>query len=261
MTNGTENSIEGGIVSDMKTLTLGYSPCPNDTFIFHALVRGVVGVDGVRFEERLEDVETLNRLAAAGALDVTKVSYGAIPHLVRDYVLLRGGGALGRGCGPLVVARDSVDAAGLAGKRIAIPGRSTTANLLLRLFAPAAAPGIEMVYSDIMPAVERGQVDAGLIIHESRFTYPRHGLVKVVDLGEWWEAATGLPIPWAASWPAAAWAARRSAPWTTPSAPRWSTPWRGQTTRASTSARMRRRWTTRSRAGTLTCTSTASRPT
>jgi 1,4-dihydroxy-6-naphthoate synthase len=195
MTNGTENSIEGGIVSDMKTLTLGYSPCPNDTFIFHALVRGVVGVDGVRFEERLEDVETLNRLAAAGALDVTKVSYGAIPHLVRDYVLLRGGGALGRGCGPLVVARDSVDAAGLAGKRIAIPGRSTTANLLLRLFAPAAAPGIEMVYSDIMPAVERGQVDAGLIIHESRFTYPRHGLVKVVDLGEWWEAATGLPIP------------------------------------------------------------------
>ena len=179
----------------VRTLTLGYSPCPNDTFIFHALVHDLVRADGLRFEERLEDVETLNRLAADAVLDVTKVSYGAIPHLVRDYVLLRSGGALGRGCGPLVVAREPLDAAELAGKRIAIPGRNTTANLLLRLFAPDAAPGEERVYSDIMPAVERGEVDAGLIIHESRFTYPRHGLVKVVDLGEWWEEATGLPIP------------------------------------------------------------------
>ena len=179
----------------VRTLTLGFSPCPNDTFIFHALVHGIVKADGLAFAERLEDVETLNRLAESAVLDVTKVSYGAIPHLVRDYVLLRSGGALGRGCGPLVVARREMDAASLAGRRIAIPGRSTTANLLLRLFAPGAAPGIEYVYSDIMPAVERGEVDAGLIIHESRFTYPRHGLVKVVDLGEWWEQATGLPIP------------------------------------------------------------------
>jgi 1,4-dihydroxy-6-naphthoate synthase len=178
-----------------RTLTLGYSPCPNDTFIFHALVHGIVGADGLSFRERLEDVETLNRLAADGVLDVTKVSYGAIPHLVRDYVLLRSGGALGRGCGPLVVAREDFGREGLTGRRIAIPGRNTTANLLLRLFAPDAPAGIEMVYSDIMPAVERGEVDAGLIIHESRFTYPQHGLAKVVDLGEWWERTTGLPIP------------------------------------------------------------------
>ena len=183
------------IEQNTRTLSLGYSPCPNDTFIFHALVSGLVGADGLAFAERLEDVETLNRLAGDAALDVTKVSYGAIPHLVRDYVLLRSGGALGRGCGPLVVAREGFDAARLAGARIAIPGRNTTANLLLRLFAPHAAGGVEMVYSDIMPAVARGEVDAGLIIHESRFTYPDHGLEKVVDLGEWWEGATGLPIP------------------------------------------------------------------
>jgi 1,4-dihydroxy-6-naphthoate synthase len=181
--------------STTRTLSLGFSPCPNDTFIFHALVKGVVRAEGVSFQERLEDVETLNRLAAEGALDVSKVSYGAIPHLVRDYVLLRSGGALGRGCGPLVVAREAFGRGDLAGRRIAIPGRNTTANLLLRLYAPDAAPGIEMVYSDIMPAVARGEVDAGLIIHESRFTYPQHGLVKVVDLGEWWESTTGMPIP------------------------------------------------------------------
>jgi len=178
-----------------RTLSLGYSPCPNDTFIFHALVKGIVGAEGLEFRERLEDVETLNRLAAEGALDVTKVSYGAIPQLVRGYVLLRSGGALGRGCGPLVVAREALGQGDLAGRRIAIPGRNTTANLLLRLYAPGAAPGVEMVYSDIMPAVARGEVDAGLIIHESRFTYADHGLVSVVDLGEWWEHTTGLPIP------------------------------------------------------------------
>jgi 1,4-dihydroxy-6-naphthoate synthase len=181
--------------SPVRTLSLGYSPCPNDTFIFHALVKGIVRAPGLEFQERLEDVETLNRLAAQGALDVTKVSYGAIPHLIRDYVLLRSGGALGRGCGPLVVAREAFGPCDLAGRRIAIPGRNTTANLLLQLYAPGAAAGIERVYSEIMPAVERGEVDAGLIIHESRFTYPRHGLVKVVDLGEWWERTTGLPIP------------------------------------------------------------------
>jgi 1,4-dihydroxy-6-naphthoate synthase len=182
-------------MAEPRTLTLGYSPCPNDTFIFDALVHGRVEADGLRFTERLEDVETLNRLAAEAALDVTKISYGAIPQLLRDYVLLRSGGALGRGCGPLVVARRDMSAEELAGARIAIPGRNTTANLLLRLFAPDAAPGVERVYSDIMPAVARGEFDAGLIIHESRFTYPQHGLVRVVDLGEWWEGTTGLPIP------------------------------------------------------------------
>jgi len=179
----------------MLDLTLGYSPCPNDTFIFDALVHGRVAVEGVRFRERLEDVETLNQLAREAELDVTKISYGAIPYLLDDYVLLRSGGALGRGCGPLVVAREPVPMAELRGKRIAIPGRYTTANLLLRLFDPALAEGVETVYSDVMPAVERGDFDAGLIIHESRFTYPEHGLVCLVDLGEWWERETGLPIP------------------------------------------------------------------
>lgn len=178
-----------------RTLSLGFSPCPNDTFIFHGLVHGIVRAEGLDFAPRLEDVETLNRLAAEAVLDVTKISYGAIPHLVRDYALLRSGGALGRGCGPLVVARESIDPSELASRRIAIPGRNTTANLLLRLFTPDAPAGEECVYSDIMPAVARGEVDAGLIIHESRFTYADHGLVKVVDLGEWWEQETGLPIP------------------------------------------------------------------
>lgn len=176
-------------------LTLGFSPCPNDTFIFHALVHGRVELPGVTFEPRLEDVEALNRLAVAGALDVTKVSYGVLPRLLDEYVLLRSGGALGRGCGPLIVARDPMDAEGLRSARIAIPGRMTTANLLLRLFDPDIPPGEEMVYSEIMPAVAEGRVDAGLIIHESRFTYGDHGLSMVADLGAWWESTTGAPIP------------------------------------------------------------------
>lgn len=176
-------------------LSLGFSPCPNDTFIFHALVSGAVTIPGVELVPRLEDVETLNRLALAGELDVTKVSYGAVPYLLERYALLRSGGALGRGCGPLLVARERVDPRSLVDGTIAIPGRMTTANLLLRLFGPHLPEGREMVYSDIMPAVARGEVDAGLIIHESRFTYADHGLVSLVDLGEWWEKETGAPIP------------------------------------------------------------------
>lgn len=179
----------------MLELTLGFSPCPNDTFIFHALVTGLVPLDGIRLAPRLEDVETLNRLALEERLDVTKVSYGALPDLLDRYTLLRSGGALGRGCGPLLVAREPLDREALEHAVIAIPGRMTTANLLLRLFGPEIPEGREMVYSDIMPAVARGDVDAGLIIHESRFTYPEHGLVKIVDLGEWWEQVTGAPIP------------------------------------------------------------------
>ncbi len=176
----------------MQTLFLGFSPCPNDTFIFDALVHGRVDAGGFAFTERLEDVETLNTLAAAGALQVSKVSYGALPGLLCEYVLLRSGGALGRGCGPLLVAREPRE---LRGARIAIPGERTTANLLLRLWNPELPPGIPMVYSEIMPAVARGEMDAGLIIHESRFTYREHGLTPLVDLGEWWESDTGLPIP------------------------------------------------------------------
>jgi 1,4-dihydroxy-6-naphthoate synthase len=177
------------------SLTLGFSPCPNDTFIFHALVHGLVDAGDLAIETHLADVEALNSMAALGRLDVTKVSVGALPYLLGEYVPLRSGGAVGRGCGPLVVAREPLPVEALDGLRIAIPGRMTTANLLLRLLRPDAAPGVELAYDRIMPAVARGEVDAGLIIHESRFTYRDHGLTCIVDLGEWWEGATGAPIP------------------------------------------------------------------
>ncbi len=176
-------------------LTLGYSPCPNDTFIFYALVHGKVSVDGATFNERLEDVETLNELALQGALDLTKISYHALGHLRRDYALLRSGGALGRGCGPLVVARETVSMSGLRGKRIAIPGRLTTANLLLQLHGQGFEDVLVLPFHQIMGAVARGESDAGVIIHESRFTFRKYGLVEVLDLGQWWEQDTGLPIP------------------------------------------------------------------
>ena len=178
------------------TYTLGFSPCPNDTFLFHALVHGRIEMEGVpELEPRLEDVETLNRLALDGRLDITKVSYGVVPHLLNRYVVLRSGGAMGHGCGPLLVAGSAKHREELAGMRIAIPGRHTTAALLLRLYAPEADRPVEMPYDRIMPAVASGEVDAGLIIHESRFTYPEHGLVEVIDLGGWWEEETGAPIP------------------------------------------------------------------
>ncbi|HET7276000.1 MAG TPA: 1,4-dihydroxy-6-naphthoate synthase [Longimicrobiaceae bacterium] len=176
-------------------MSLGFSPCPNDTFIFDALMHAKIDTGGLRFDERLEDVETLNQLALRGVLDVSKVSYGAAPYLLDTYKLLRSGGALGRGCGPLLVARPGTRLEDLQAGAIAIPGKLTTANLLLRLFDPSLPPGIERIYSEIMPAVARGEVAAGLIIHESRFTYPEHGLVRLMDLGEWWETETGLPIP------------------------------------------------------------------
>lgn len=179
----------------MKELSLGFSPCPNDTFMFYPLVHGLVDTGGLGFKERLEDVETLNRLALDGALDVSKVSYHALGHIRDEYALLRSGSALGRGCGPLLVANDELDPAELHGKTIAVPGRYTTALLLLRLFDPRLVNFLVMPFHEIMDAVLRGDVDAGLIIHESRFTYQGYGLHKLVDLGEWWEAETGLPIP------------------------------------------------------------------
>jgi 1,4-dihydroxy-6-naphthoate synthase len=179
----------------VSDLTLGYSPCPNDTFVFFALVRGLIpGAPAVR--EVLEDIETLNRRALAGELDVTKVSFHAFAHLRDRYCLLHAGGALGRGCGPLVVARNRLAPEELAGQRVAIPGELTTAALLLRLFlGRGSRESVVLPFREIMPAVARGEVDAGVIIHESRFTYPRHGLHRVLDLGAWWEESTGRPIP------------------------------------------------------------------
>lgn len=178
-----------------KELTLGFSPCPNDTFMFYPLVHSLVETDGVTYRERLEDVETLNQLALKGKLDVSKVSYHALGHIRDRYALLRSGSALGRGCGPLLVAADKIEPASLRGKTIAVPGQYTTALLLLRLFDPALNNFIAMPFNEIMDAVLSGSVDAGLIIHESRFTYQGFGLHKLRDLGEWWEEETGLPIP------------------------------------------------------------------
>ncbi|MBI4685162.1 MAG: 1,4-dihydroxy-6-naphthoate synthase [Nitrospirae bacterium] len=180
----------------MKTLSLGYSPCPNDTFIFYGLVHAKIDTDNLQFKEILLDVETLNQMAVKGELDITKVSFNAFGNLRDKYCLLRSGGALGRGCGPLVVSLKGYEMKDLKGKKIAIPGRMTTAYLLLQLFDPSFKDNVKiMAFSDIMDAVKKGEVDAGLVIHESRFTYRSYGLKKVIDLGKWWEEETGLPIP------------------------------------------------------------------
>ena len=179
----------------MTKLSLGYSPCPNDTFIFFGLVHGKVCCEGLEFAERLEDVETLNNLALQNRLDLTKISYHAFGHLRDNYVLLRSGGALGRGCGPLVVARQNASMDQLRGRRIAIPGRLTTANLLLQLNSEGYENLLIMPFDQIISAVVQGHADAGVIIHESRFTYQQHGLKKILDLGQWWEEESGCPIP------------------------------------------------------------------
>ncbi|MDA8168287.1 MAG: 1,4-dihydroxy-6-naphthoate synthase [Nitrospiraceae bacterium] len=179
-----------------RVLSLGFSPCPNDTFIFYALVHGRIKKDGLAFREVLEDVETLNRKALRGELDVTKISYHALGHLRENYVALRSGAALGKGCGPLLVARGPLDPGALKGGKIAVPGGLTTAYLLLMLFEPSFRNNtVPMVFSDIMPAVRDGRVDAGLVIHEGRFTYQNYGLHCLMDLGDWWEGRTELPIP------------------------------------------------------------------
>ncbi|HEX7004473.1 MAG TPA: 1,4-dihydroxy-6-naphthoate synthase [Trueperaceae bacterium] len=172
-------------------LTVGYSPCPNDCFIFYALAHGKIDFEPV--DIYLADVEELNQLARRGALEVTKLSYHAFGHLADRYRMLPSGGALGRGVGPLIVTREPL--ADLSGRTVAVPGGLTTANLLLRLSQSDDIEYREMRYDRIMPAVEAGEVDAGLIIHESRFTYHQHGLVKHLDLGEWWEGVTGKLLP------------------------------------------------------------------
>jgi 1,4-dihydroxy-6-naphthoate synthase len=178
-----------------QELTIGYSPCPNDTFIFYGLVHNKVTVPAIAFREQLEDVETLNRMALDGKLDFTKISYHALGHLRDQYALLRSGSALGRGCGPLIVAREGTALSDLKEGPIAIPGTLTTASLLLRLFDPTLRNITVMPFDKIMEAVSTGDARAGLIIHESRFTYPLYNLVKLQDLGEWWEHYSGLPIP------------------------------------------------------------------
>jgi 1,4-dihydroxy-6-naphthoate synthase len=176
-------------------LTLGFSPCPNDTFIFEALVHGRVDTEGLTFDWFLADVEELNRRAMEGTVDVTKMSFHAFAMAASDYLILDSGSALGHNNGPLVVSRRKMYPDELENALIAIPGKYTTANLLFSIFWPGASRKREYIFSDIPEAVMSGEVDAGLIIHETRFTYLSLGLRKVADTGEYWEKMTGMPVP------------------------------------------------------------------
>jgi 1,4-dihydroxy-6-naphthoate synthase len=179
------------------TLTLGFSPCPNDCFIFDALVHRRIDLEGLEFDVRLADVEALNQAAFAGEADVTKLSFHAFAYCADRYALLDAGSALGNNCGPLLISKRPISLAEVAegDLSIAIPGQYTTANFLLGLACPAAWRKTPMLFSDIEGAVLDGRYDLGLIIHENRFTYEAKGLRKVVDLGEFWEHDTGAPIP------------------------------------------------------------------
>ncbi|MCF8056637.1 MAG: 1,4-dihydroxy-6-naphthoate synthase [Desulfocapsa sp.] len=177
-------------------LSIGYSPCPNDTYIFYGLTHKKVMLPGIELAPPfLEDVETLNSWAMEKKLDITKLSFHALGHVLGEYCVLSAGSALGRGCGPLLVARSGFEQTRLGDARVAIPGHLTTANMLFRMYAPASRELVEMRFDEIMGAVASGEVDAGVIIHEGRFTYGEKGLVCIRDLGQWWEESTGHPIP------------------------------------------------------------------
>jgi 1,4-dihydroxy-6-naphthoate synthase len=175
-------------------MKVAFSPCPNDTFVFHAWTHGLI--DGAPAAEvTYADIDVTNTAAEKGEYDVVKVSYAALPWLLDDYALLPSGGALGRGCGPLVLTRGDVST--VDGRVVAVPSERSTAYLLFRLWASGQRPErIDVVpFTSIMPGVRDGKYDAGLVIHEARFTYPSFGLTSLIDLGEWWESDTGLPIP------------------------------------------------------------------
>ncbi len=179
-------------------LSLHYSPCPNDTFIFHALANGLVRVPGAEFDITLADVERLNQAAATHAPDLCKVSVAAAAAVLDEYRILRAGGALGRGVGPVLVCAGGLRLEDLDGRPVAIPGRRTTANLIFGLLCRERGLRpqlVEMVYDEVMPAVESGRCAAAVVIHEGRFTYAEHGLACLLDLGAWWEEERGLPIP------------------------------------------------------------------
>ncbi|MFE2516147.1 1,4-dihydroxy-6-naphthoate synthase [Streptomyces mirabilis] len=183
--------------SPEKTLQIAYSPCPNDTFVFDAWAHGrVPGAPAL--DVTFADIDITNGMAERGEFDVLKVSYAVLPYVLDEYALLPCGGALGRGCGPLVLTRERD--ADLTGRTVAVPSERSTAYLLFRLWAADTVPGgvgeiVVMPFHEIMPAVRDGKVDAGLVIHEARFTYQNYGLHKLADMGEHWERTTGLPIP------------------------------------------------------------------
>ena len=178
-------------------LTLGFSPCPNDTFIFDALVNNKIDTEGLEFEIMLDDVQTLNKWALEKRLDISKISYGVWPLVLRNYNLLNSGGALGKGVGPLLVTKkeSGISLRTINSASIAIPGENTTAHLLFSLAFPEAKNKVFTIFNTIEDAVINGNTDAGVIIHENRFTYQEKGLIQLLDLGEFWETETGLPIP------------------------------------------------------------------
>ena len=185
------------IASPITNLSLGFSPCPNDTFIFDAMLHGRIDTEGLAFTPVITDVEDLNNKAFRAELDITKISFHAYAYAAADYLLLDAGSALGNNCGPLLIAKEILSTEIVASNKltIAIPGKYTTANLLLSLAFPEAKKKTEMIFSSIEEAILSGKTDAGAIIHENRFTYQQKGLKKIIDLGEYWEQETGLPIP------------------------------------------------------------------
>lgn len=176
-------------------LTLGISPCPNDTFIFDAMMNTKIDTEGLSFELFINDVEKLNTLAFQHVLDITKLSYYAYAHVINQYVLLDAGSALGKNCGPLFITKPAKQKWNFDGLITAIPGKYTTAKFLLSMAFPLVTNKVEMLFSEIENAIVDDKVDAGVIIHENRFTYQGKGLVKIMDLGEYWETQTRLPIP------------------------------------------------------------------
>lgn len=178
-----------------KILTLGFSPCPNDTFMFDALVNGKIDTRGYSFEVKLSDIEKLNQQAINGELDITKISFGVYPKIKDTYELLTAGSALGIGVGPLLISKKEFLNPKKEIKTVAIPGKNTTAYFLFKMFYPELNNTVEIIFSDIERAVLDDEVDAGVIIHENRFTYQLKGLKKISDLGELWEIKTGQPIP------------------------------------------------------------------
>lgn len=176
-------------------LTLGFSPCPNDTFIFDAMVHGRIDTEGLEFDYFLTDVEELNRKAMSSDMDITKISYHAYAYAAHNYLILDAGSALGHRNGPLLISKHKIGISELSSLRVGIPGRYTTANLLFSIAWPDVNNKKEYLFSKIEDALLGNEVDAGLIIHETRFTYYRKGLHKIADMGEYWETLTGLPIP------------------------------------------------------------------
>ncbi len=179
----------------MRKIKLGFSTCPNDTFIFDAMVHHKIDTDGLGFDLFLGDVEELNRMAFDSELDITKLSYHAYAYLWENYSILNSGSALGRNNGPILISKKKIYPDEVNDIKIAIPGKNTTANLLFSIAYPNASNKIEYIFSDIEEAINTNEVDAGLIIHETRFTYEKSGFKKIIDLGEFWEKETQSPIP------------------------------------------------------------------